>query len=555
LFAAGVTGGALALALGSPVPGLMPVLLLVALVAVAGNRVTLFPSEWSATAETAVLLAAVVGFAGDSPFVGPWVVALTTGPLDVVHWRGRSFSRMAYNSGTRMLAVLLAAGAYGLVDAAPLAPGPLRFGLAALAASVLYATVEVLDYVGYEHVRSRTRPWVAVRDAVRCDPLIVPLGMLGAFAGWLAATEGWLAAAAVLVPTFFVPELVLVRARRAWPGMRTESAIRRAAAVALGGCVVTLVVAFTSVPDAAVLVCVAACAIVVALDLRVDRARVPPVLGAVVAGALLVDPDAALAAGVTVAVVATATAALVDGAPAAWWAPGLAAFAACAGAGAFVVVPTRGGALVAALLFQLVVATRPARMVWLAPLVCCAVAFGGAGRVIGGGGGALVWGAALVVVAVAVTAWGAPPWDSRVLARTGPRRRVGCRVSLLLVVVGSATTGVVAVAVDGDRGLWVATASGLAAAAAAMVAVGVRQWRFVPRRRRRQAGVVLVAALTVVVAYPASARAGSPWSVAVLAAALVAIGGLGWPLAGRIDRGMAHRRAAQRMPESRSASA
>jgi hypothetical protein len=88
-----------------------------------------------------------------------------------------------------------------------------------------------------------------------------------------------------------------------------------------------------------------------------------------------------------------------------------------------------------------------------------------------------------------------------------------------------------------------------------MVVVGVRQWRFVPRRRRRDTAVLVLAALIVVVAYPSPATAGSPWSVALLGAVLAAVAAAGWPLARRIDRAAAGRQAAQRMPDRRSASA
>jgi hypothetical protein len=126
---------------------------------------------------------------------------------------------------------------------------------------------------------------------------------------------------------------------------------------------------------------------------------------------------------------------------------------------------------------------------------------------------------------------------------------------LLLAAAISATCGVVAVSIDSDRAFWVATASGVAAVAAAMVAAGARLWRFVPRRRRRDSVVLVVAAVTVVVVYPTPATAASPWSVALLVAVLGSVGAVGWPLARRIDRGAAERRVARRMSDSRSSSA
>ncbi len=554
LFATGLAGGGVAIALGASFPAVPPVVLLVVLVAIAGNQVALFPSEWSATAETAVLLAAVVGLAGDGAFLGPWVVALATGPLDVVHWRGRSFARMAYNSGTRMLAVLLAAGGFRAVSDASIGSGALRFALAALTASVLYTAVELVDYVGYERLRTHTAARVAALDCLFCDPLTVPLGMLGALAGWLAVSVGWWAAVLVLVPTFFVPELVLVRARRALPQLRSRSAVRRAFLLAVALCALAAVVVVAPLPGAPTLAGLAACALVVALDLRVDRMPVAPVTGVVVAGAMVVAPRAAYAVAVVVAVVATTTASLITRTPPAWWAPGLAALAATAAALVFDVTPTRVGALVAALVFFVLITTRRERLVWLLPIACSTIALAEGGYAIDDGAGSLAWGAAFVAVAVSLTGWGLLPWDSRVLARWGARRR-GHRAMLVVAVVASLMCGVVAAGVDDHRRLWVSAASGIAAAAAAMAVSGVRQWRFVPRRRRRDAALVVMAALAALVAYPPPARAGEPWALAVLVVVLAAAVAVGWPIARRIDTRPTAPRAVQRMPDRRSASA
>ena len=88
---------------GSPLPSVWPVLLLGAILALSINQFAFFPSEWSATAEVAVLVAAVVGFADSAEFLGPVAVALLCGPLDSMHWRHRAFWRMAYNAGSRMI--------------------------------------------------------------------------------------------------------------------------------------------------------------------------------------------------------------------------------------------------------------------------------------------------------------------------------------------------------------------------------------------------------------------------------------------------------------------
>src|SRR5439155_22182673 len=120
LFAVGAAAGACLAVSGSPLPPVLPLVVLGALVALSLNQLAFFPSEWSATAEAAVLVAAVVGFAaGSQPhlaepaaFLGPWAVACLCGALDVGHWRRRSFWRMAYNSGNRMIAALFAVVAF-----------------------------------------------------------------------------------------------------------------------------------------------------------------------------------------------------------------------------------------------------------------------------------------------------------------------------------------------------------------------------------------------------------------------------------------------------------
>src|SRR5262249_47748541 len=142
LLAVGLAGGTAAALAGSPAPPVVPTLALLALVAVATNRIALFPSEWSSTAEATGLVAAIVTFAPDAAVLGPWVVALACGPLDVVHWRERAYSRMAYNSGNRMVSTLAATLAFGGVERAGIDHAALRFALAALAASLVFAATE-----------------------------------------------------------------------------------------------------------------------------------------------------------------------------------------------------------------------------------------------------------------------------------------------------------------------------------------------------------------------------------------------------------------------------
>ncbi len=102
-----------------------------------------------------MLATAIVAFRHDSAFVGPWCVALLAGPLDLLHWRQRSFVRMAYNAGNRMLATLAGAASFTiLLDSSLLGTGAIRFGAAVLAAALSYAAVE--GAVGVVLVRLHT---------------------------------------------------------------------------------------------------------------------------------------------------------------------------------------------------------------------------------------------------------------------------------------------------------------------------------------------------------------------------------------------------------------
>src|SRR5689334_15438042 len=153
LFGVTTAIGVVLIAAGEPRPDPLPVLLLVLVLAVAVNRFAFFPSELAVTAEVAVLLAAVVGFAGQSALLGPWIVAFLAGPLDISHWRRRSFARMAYNAGIQMAATLVAAVVFARVFA-PASSATGAVAVAALVASVAFASVEVV--VGTVLVRLRS---------------------------------------------------------------------------------------------------------------------------------------------------------------------------------------------------------------------------------------------------------------------------------------------------------------------------------------------------------------------------------------------------------------
>jgi hypothetical protein len=532
VFSVAIIAGGVLVGTGSPLPSVLPVVLLGALVACSLNQLAFFPSEWSATAEAAVLVAAVVGFADSAAFLGPVLVALLCGPLDVVHWRQRAFWRMAYNSGNRMIAALLAAGVF---HAAYTGGTRIQFVLGAFAASVVFAVVDLAVFVGFEWLRGEQSVRAAVREDLFIDCLTVPLGLFGALAGAVASDVGWWAGALVLAPVPFAPSLVLVRARRGIRHVIVWRALQRALpVVAVSAIVIGSLASLTALPGPAVLVGLVVIALLTGLELRVDaRAPVSPMVSALVVAAVVVGGDAAFAGAVVVAVIATATAWVVRGHV--WWAPVLAACAAAASAIVFDARPSRAGALAAAVLFELLAVTRMRLIVWTMPLVCSAIALAYGWDAIGAPG-AVVFGAGALAIAATAAAWGAPPWASRVLGRWGARHATGAHRRMVSIAAGLAFgLAVAAVMAKSDRAMLVALAESVGAGVTAMAMVGVRQWRFAPRRRAADAILLLGCSLAILLVYPPVATTGDILPLVILGGALAVSAAVAWPIARRVD--------------------
>ena len=271
-----------------------------------------------------------------------------------------------------------------------------------------------------------------------------------------------------------------------------------------------------------------AIAFVAGLELRVD-VPVPAIVAALTAAAVVVSGDAVLAGAVVVAITATAVAWIVAR-KTNWSAPVLAGGAALAAATVYDARPSRAAALATAFVFELLVVAGLARVVWTAPFVCVAVALGDAWHSLGTFG-AVVFGVGLAAVFVAAASCGAPPWGSRVIGPWVVRHRPRAQRAIVVTVAGlSLGCAVAACALDAAPHVVVAVASATAAAVGAMAMCAVRQWRFSPRPRACHAGLVLVAAVTVVVAYPPLASSGGVWSIAILGVALAVCVSIAWPL-------------------------
>ena len=97
--------------------------------------------------------------------------------------------------------------------------------------------------------------------------------------------------------------------------------------------------------------------------------------------------------------------------------------------------------------------------------------------------------------------------------------------------------GLAIAAVDraSDRAVLIPLAEAAGAAVVAMAMVGVRQWRFAPRRRAVDAVLLLGCSLAILLAYPPVAATGDAWSLAILGGALAVAASVAWPVARRAD--------------------
>ncbi|MDQ1431473.1 MAG: hypothetical protein QOF40_2075 [Actinomycetota bacterium] len=547
ILAAALTIGGVLVALGEALPSPGPVLLLALVVALCVNRFALFPSEQAATAEAAVLLAAVVGFRGSAPWLGPLCVALLVGPLDSLHWQQRSFLRMAYNAGNRGLAVLAASAALvGVVDLSGASPAAL--GLALVAGTLAFAVVDAALSVVLLQLQGEPNGG-AIRQVLDIDALTVPIAFYGAAGGLLAGEMGWWAAALALIPVAFVPELVLARAR--W-----RVALLRNIALALAiVAALTALALVAPVPRPLTLVGLLAIGALGGTEFGLRAGAVlPPLLAIAVIAAVVAVPEGGgfFAAGV-VAVTGAFTSSLLAGrvgsqgltAAATATAAGILAAGAFAGAtGLFRAQAV--AAIVAGATFEAfaVLTAGPSRRrsaretMWTAPVLGVAAASAVVWRVIGIVGSSLF--VALVVGTLALTAgWGSPPWCSRVVARWHRAWSPRAPAFALFAVIGAALgTASIAVLIDAGHSqltlVWVSVALGEAATAAALV--GVRQWRFLPRGRVRDATALFGVAAALVLLYPVPARAQRTWSVLLLAALLLVVLVVAGRVARRISR-------------------
>ena len=553
LLVAAVGAGAVLVARGEPWPPPGPAVGLVVLLVIAVNRGAFFPTELVATAEAAVLFTAVVGFRADAVLLGPLVVALAVGPVDAVHWRQRAFVRMAYNSGSQGLAVLVGAVVFHVVSR-ELGASLLALVVTAALAAVPYALVDS----GCGVALMLARGGASFRDAARhqwsLNGLALPLALRGRacgisrprrrlvagaararagamdprdraragaacaarFAAYPGAATGWdhdrgcvrrrRRRGVVIGPT------VVAGSRRAGGGVgRRAQGERRSRGTPLAALVVVAAAAIVGGPEALLMAGLVGATTTATAWVLARNARVASASRAIACAAA-----GGVACGVVVGAVSTGRYSL------------LVVLSAAAGAAVFEVVAVVAGG-----------SPRDAweSVAWTAPLVLVAALLAPTWEVLGAPG-AVVF-AAGVAGSLACVAWaGAPPWGSRFLGPVlGTRWRPRTRAVLLLLVVASVAGAAAATQVDTSRarGLCALVAASLAETAVALALVAVRQWRFAPAPRARSAVVLGVVTVLVVVAYIPPAFNGRGWSVAVLAGLLLVPTAIAWPVARLAD--------------------
>ena len=462
------------MATGSPLPAPGTLLLLALPLALCMNRFLFFPNEVGVTADAAVIFAAMIVFRDDAVWIGPLLLALLVGPLDAKHWSERAFVRMAYNSGSTAFVTGAALAVFVALSHVWGSSFGALMGAAAVAA-IPYVVIESVLSIALVTLLGE-RPGIAARQQLPLNSIAAPLALLGAAAGVAAIEIGWWSALLVLLPAPLVPEVVFVTVPRRFRGS-TPAGWLVAAAVLLA------VSLLTPVAGLGALVC-----------LVVAERR----------------PRAAPRASPLVAVL------------------GVVVVAACTDAAPFrsVVVSVAVGMAV------LIVMVHPtSRATWSLPVVATSACVG-VGAELTGPAAPVVFVAGMTVALLLAGTWGPVPWPSRLI---GPMT-AGCRSShrgVILLTLGVLTLGLTigAVVVTGVSRVGCALAAAtLFETQVMMVALGVRLWRFAPRRRAVDAVLLALATTTALLVALPLALAGEMLAIAVTTVCTAIVVLLAWRL-------------------------
>lgn len=194
-------GVVVALALTTPFPPLVPLVVFGALIVFAESRGVLLTPTLETTAGFMLMMASIVVFYDSNALLGPVIVALCGG-INPAHIRERAWRKTIFNCGNYALAAFATALVYWSMPAWMLSsPGWLV--LVAVLAGLAFFVVVVTLLSAVITLSSDDRFGQVFRELVIAHIQVFPFAVLGVFLGRLYLDIG-----AVIVPLFVAPILV-----------------------------------------------------------------------------------------------------------------------------------------------------------------------------------------------------------------------------------------------------------------------------------------------------------------------------------------------------------
>jgi riboflavin transporter FmnP len=202
------------LALTTPLPDPLPLILLGALFAIAENRVVMLPNN-AMSASFMLGMAAVVVFASSGAILGPLVVGMC-GALYLPHLRERQWTLVMFNVGNLGLSCLAAAGVYAVIPSNVTAS---VFGqlLAAVPAGLTYSLLNYTFLVPAVAMRSNSPLSEVAAELWLGDLQIYPFALLGVLLGRVYLSQG-----AWVVPLFVAPIFIARQAFASYIQLRAQ---------------------------------------------------------------------------------------------------------------------------------------------------------------------------------------------------------------------------------------------------------------------------------------------------------------------------------------------
>ena len=202
------------LALTTPAPAVVPLVLLGALFAIAENRIVLLPNN-SMSASFMLGMAAVVVFSAQGAILGPLIVGMC-GALYLPHLRGRQWTLILFNIGNFGLPTLASAGIYAVV------PGNITSSvagqlLAAVPVGLTFSMLNFLLLVPAVTMRSGSPMGEVAQELWLGDLQIYPFALLGVVLGRVYLSLG-----AWIVPLFVAPIFIARQAFASYIQLRAQ---------------------------------------------------------------------------------------------------------------------------------------------------------------------------------------------------------------------------------------------------------------------------------------------------------------------------------------------